>query len=326
MSSKFSASYIFVILVLLGMAGALVVLIYRSDFLFTASAEVVKVLEPKPVSVLFVGDIMLDRHVALHVERIGQEKFLENIAPLFKDYDLTVGNLEGTITNNPSVSRADTSIMRFTFAPALAEYVLKTLRLDMVSLANNHALDFGASGYSETRSFLAKHHVLYFGSPSNSENLSVIKLVRGKPMCFVGYQDFVQPDAPKINAEVARLDPLCYKVIVFAHWGEEYLPEATGRQKTLAHGFVDSGADLVIGAHPHVVEPYEVYKNTAIFYSLGNFIFDQYFSLPTRRGLIVAAEFDSKEARFTLTPVAIERDGISPLESEEESFSVLQKP
>lgn len=324
--NQFTPGLVFTTLVLLGMLAALLVLMVRSDFLFTASAQVSEMIRPEPVTVLFVGDIMLDRQVAFHIKRVGSEAFLQNIVPLFEVADINVGNLEGTVTHNPSIAQVDTSIFRFTFEPVLAEKVLQTLGLTIVSLANNHTLDFGIGGYKETRDFLTARDVMYFGSPSNSENLSVVKTVRGKVMCFIGYQDFVAPDPSKITKEIEILRPACYRIIVFPHWGEEYAQVETERQRILAHAFIDAGADLVIGAHPHVVEPLEVYKDKAIFYSLGNFIFDQYFSALTRRGLAVEVEFSDNETRFTMTPVRIEREGITPLTEEKESFTILQKP
>jgi poly-gamma-glutamate synthesis protein (capsule biosynthesis protein) len=93
--------------------------------------------------------------------------------------------------------------------------------------------------------------------------------------------------------------------VLFAHWGEEYVPKATARQERLAHAFVDAGADMIIGAHPHIVEPIEIYKNKAIFYSLGNFMFDQYFSYATTHGVAVHVEWGDERTRFTLIPVSI---------------------
>ncbi len=276
----------------------------------------------KPIRVLFVGDIMLDRYVAHNTAIQGREPFIKEIRSLFENNDFNVANLEGTITDSPSIAQVDHTIFRFTFDKTLAEFILRALSLNVVSLANNHTLDFGVSGYASTRDFLTERDVLFFGSPSNSENLSVQKIVRGKNICFVGYEAFIRPDPVPILAEIQTLKPSCYRIIVFAHWGEEYNPDATDLQRNVAHQFVDSGADLVIGAHPHVVEPVEIYKEKAIFYSLGNFIFDQYFSLATRRGLVVTVEFGRSYTNFTLTPVSIEREGISIAEGEKKSFTI----
>ncbi|MBC7836744.1 CapA family protein [Acetobacteraceae bacterium] len=296
-----------------------------SRFQFSASAHetyAVPIQVEKPVRVLFAGDIMLDRDIARNTARVGVESFVADVAPLFANNDINVANLEGTVTDFPSIAQIDNTVLRFTFTPALAESVLTSLKLDAVSLANNHALDFGAAGYSQTRDFLSERGILSFGSPSNSENLSAQKTVRGNNICFVGYEDFINADPTIITNEITSIRPFCYRVVVFTHWGVEYQIQPTEHQRMLAHAFIDSGADLVIGAHPHVVQPREIYNGKAIFYSLGNFIFDQYFSSQTKRGIAVAVEFYSFETRFTLTPVSIERDGITRIPGELESFSL----
>jgi poly-gamma-glutamate synthesis protein (capsule biosynthesis protein) len=95
------------------------------------------------------------------------------------------------------------------------------------------------------------------------------------------------------------------KVIIFPHWGTEYSSANTEKQRTLAHNWIDAGADLIIGSHPHVMENAELYKNKPIFYSLGNFIFDQNFSKETQRGLILAGSFSGDKINLVLLPTAI---------------------
>ncbi|MEQ1666048.1 MAG: CapA family protein, partial [Bdellovibrionales bacterium] len=90
-------------------------------------------------------------------------------------------------------------------------------------------------------------------------------------------------------------------VVVNIHWGTEYLLTANANQKLIAHKLIDSGADVIFGHHPHVVEPVEIYKGKAIFYSLGNFVFDQNFG-DTTTGLGVGVEFSKDKTTFTLYP------------------------
>lgn len=263
------------------------------------------------ISALFVGDIMLDRSVAKHAEIYGTSSLFKNILPLFEGNDITIGNLEGAITSEPSVSQNDSDILRFTFNPQLARDVLVSLGFTAVSLSNNHTLDFGPTGCTDTKTNLTKNAILFFGSPSNSENLSTQKEVNGKLFCFVGYEEFINSDPQPILDEINFLQSSCYRTIVFAHWGVEYSTTPTDEQKTLAHEFIDAGADIIIGTHPHVVQPLEIYKNKAIFYSLGNFIFDQDFSFETTHGLAVQVEFSDAETHFTLVPVAILHSEVS---------------
>jgi poly-gamma-glutamate synthesis protein (capsule biosynthesis protein) len=172
-----------------------------------------------------------------------------------------------------------------------------------VSLANNHALDFGEFGLEDTLHYLERAGLTAFGSPFNENRLATQALAGEKKLCFVGYHELFRRDPTKVLEKIKNIEPTCDHTTVFAHWGEEYEHEPTASQRELAHAFVDAGADLVIGAHPHVVQPLEVYNNTAIFYSLGNFVFDQGWRAEVRRGVMVSVEFVGKTERFTLVPV-----------------------
>lgn len=264
----------------------------------------------EPVRVLFTGDIMLDRNVALHAGTAGDESLIAQVERMFLEVDATVANLEGTITTNQSVSIQNNSLLQFTFDPRFAGF-LKNIGVTAVSLSNNHTFDFGEDGYESTKKFLAQESILSFGSPHNDDGLSTKILLRGKNLCLVGYEGFVRPDPAPIAAEITRIRPLCDIVVATMHAGEEYVSGYTSQQSESAHAFIDAGADAVIGTHPHVVEPLEVYRGKAIFYSLGNFIFDQNFSFATTHGLAVDMEWDGAETRYTLIPVTIQNEEVS---------------
>jgi len=251
---------------------------------------------------LFMGDIMLDRSVARHARAVGSQALFAGVKNIFGTHDLVVGNLEGAITENPSVSEVDNSILRFTFAPALAE-TLADAGITAVSLANNHALDFGEFGYEDTLYYLEGVGIEPFGSPFNETRLAIQTTIDDKTFCFVGYHELFQRDPKRVVEKLEEIEPACTYSVIVAHWGVEYEHEPSVSQKELAHLFVDNGADLVIGAHPHVVQPVEVYKNAAIFYSLGNFIFDQGWKGDVRRGAMVSVKFGEKETTFTVLPV-----------------------
>ena len=94
--------------------------------------------------------------------------------------------------------------------------------------------------------------------------------------------------------DLQKIKPLSDLIIVIAHWGNEYQTTINQTLQTMAYSFIDLGADLVIGSHPHVVQPQEVYKNKTIYYSLGNFVYDQYFSPETQKGLLVEVDINSQ--------------------------------
>jgi poly-gamma-glutamate synthesis protein (capsule biosynthesis protein) len=227
------------------------------------------------------------------------------VLPLMESADARVANIEGAITTNPSIAQVDHTILHFTFDPALARAALKPLNLSAGSLANNHAYDFGRAGFDATREYLQAWGIKPFGHPYNARALSTSLSVRGKQFCLVGYHSLYDATTTEVVGEIRALRPECYKVIVFAHWGTEYAPVANAAQVAEAHEFIDAGADLVIGAHPHVVQNVETYRGRAIFYSLGNFMFDQDFSWATTHGLAVKATFGATSTVFALTPITI---------------------
>jgi poly-gamma-glutamate capsule biosynthesis protein CapA/YwtB (metallophosphatase superfamily) len=255
---------------------------------------------------LFVGDIMLDRNVARSAEAEGAESLFAGVKELFVQTDLRVGNLEGTITTNPSIARQDNKILRFTFDPGLASSTLVPLGFDALSLANNHSLDFAESGYRSTRAYLEAFGTRPFGHSLNTAgDLSTVIEAKGKRLCLVGYHALFAPAIATVVAEIKNLRSSCSWVVVFAHWGEEYETHSSAAQQEAAHAFVDAGANLVIGAHPHVVQEVEIYQGRAIFYSLGNFMFDQNFSWETTHGLAVMVTFADGETAFSLIPTTI---------------------
>ncbi len=226
---------------------------------------------------------------------------------LLADADVRVGNLEGTITSTMSLSQKDHTILRFTFDPLQTSAVLGPLNFDALSLANNHSLDFGKNGYTETRNRLDEDNIASFGHPLNlQDNISTILFIKNKAICLVGFHSLYIATTTSVIEEIKRLRPDCWRIAVFAHWGEEYQTHSNAAQQAAAHAFIDAGADMVVGAHPHVVQESEIYKSKAVFYSLGNFMFDQNFSWGTTHGLALRADFYNDKTDFIMTPVTIE--------------------
>ena len=106
----------------------------------------------------------------------------------------------------------------------------------------------------------------------------------------------------KLITEIKKAEPDKF-LIAFMHWGIEYKTNNSKAQQDLAHKMVEAGADLIIGSHPHVVQNIELYKNKLIFYSLGNFIFDQYFSKNVQQGLAVGLEIYKDKLVYAIYPI-----------------------
>jgi gamma-polyglutamate biosynthesis protein CapA len=262
--------------------------------------------DDEPVEILFVGDIMLDRSVRSKIDAYGFDYLFEDIKSIFEGADLVVGNLEGTVTQNPSVSQKNNGVLRFTFATSTA-FKLRELGFTHVSLANNHALDFGEFGFEDTEHYLTNAGLYFFGSPHNDRNSLSMPIVNEEKICLLGYHSLFNASTATTISELGKSANFCDYTIIFAHWGEEYQDKPEESTRGLARSFIDAGADLIIGAHPHVIQPVEIYKGKAIFYSLGNFVFDQDFSTETRQGLAVRLELTDKTQRLHLIGIEMER-------------------
>jgi gamma-polyglutamate biosynthesis protein CapA len=139
----------------------------------------------------------------------------------------------------------------------------------------------------------------------------LIKTFENTNVAFVSFNQFVsnQP-LEKAIEDIKAAKQKADIVIVTPHWGNEYQSIAQGQVVEWAHAFIDAGADVIIGAHPHVIQQKEIYKTKTIYYSLGNFIMDQYFSKETKEGLLVEVIINkNKELAFKEYYVDIQNNG-----------------
>lgn len=276
----------------------------------------------KPTKILILGDMMFDRGVRSQINSKGFDYVFGPATELFTQYDSVIANLEGPITSfeSKTVLPGNKAIPGFQFTfPTNTADALKKSGIDIVSLANNHAYNFGSEGLVQTRTRLADAGVHFFGSPENNTNIATStcittqtesgKIVRTSSpdkndtpqeiqtcIGFIGWHEFGTKNYQKVFDEIAEMRPKVDYLIVFPHWGVEYEKNPTDEHVKLAHDWLEAGADAVIGAHPHVVQKIEQYRTAdgqlkPIFYSLGNFIFDQYFSFDTTHGIGVEIEF-----------------------------------
>ena len=257
----------------------------------------------REATVLFGGDMMFDRWIRKTTELHDDDYVLSCISPLFQKADLVVANLEGPITSNSSES-VD-SVMGapqnyvFTF-PTTTGAILYAHNIRVVNLGNNHIDNFGTDGEISTVEALNDAHVDYFGDPASSTVAK--KVISGVPLAFINYNQFIKPGHGGTSASTtveqiiaARKDG--YVPVVYTHWGIEYATSSPLFVHVLAHEFIDAGAEIVIGSHPHVVEESEIYNGKHIYYSLGNLVFDQYFAEGVQHGLMIEVHFDPHGVR-----------------------------
>lgn len=195
----------------------------------------------------------------------GSSYFLKRVNSVFKDDDLTIVNFEGTLTT--STVRANKT---YTFkGPAKYANILKKGSVEVVTLANNHTMDFGNQGFHDTKTTLKKNKISYcIGSTI------AYKKVKGVKIAFIGLNSLNGVSEQQVKDTIQKAKKKNAKIIIVSfHWGieKEYYPNA--RQKALGRCAIRNGASLVLGHHPHRLQGIEKYKGRYIVYSLGNFCF-----------------------------------------------------
>lgn len=268
----------------------------------TAAAPV-STTTPPATRVLFVGDVMLARAVETLMNKEGSAYPYTYTAPLHHAHDYVVANFEASV---PAVHvPTPPYVLRFSVAeshlPALRESGVTHL-----SLANNHSDDFGVDGYHDTERALTQAGFTVFGAAHTvNDTYSITTVASGSvPFRIFGLSTLSPAfDTSEAAALLETYDDL--PAVVFIHWGREYELRHSDRQEEIARALADAGAALIIGHHPHVVQDVARYGDTLVFYSLGNYIFDQYFQPEVEQGLAVSLSLTARDSwSVTLVPVS----------------------
>ncbi len=260
-------------------------------------------LLPQPdneIRMMFVGDIMLHRGVEHYILKAGEGDYTFPFH-LINDYlsqaDFVFGNLESVISDQGSDQGG---LYSFRADPQTIDGLI---HFNAVSVANNHAFDYGRLAFEDNLKRLAEKDILFVGGGMNAEEAYSPKFleIKGNKIALLGYLDLGSPSweatenrsgvawahEEKIQEGIAKAQEADIVIVSF-HYGEEYQKEPNERQRYLSNLAVSAGADLVIGHHPHVTQPVE----DNIAFSLGNFIFDQKFSEETMQGLLLDVVFN----------------------------------
>lgn len=243
------------------------------------------------VTLTAVGDVLLDRRVGKVLASASYKELLADVAPTLKKADIAFCNLEFPFVFNPSPIPKPNSFA----VPPRYTALLNYAGFDIVSLANNHTMDCGKNGLAETMRHLCQANIAFCGAGRNEKEATTptVLTIKGVRIGFLAYCDFSPegvfrlPEAPSISVlqdetligEVTRAKQNVDILVVSFHWGREFYPRPTARQRRLAEEAVNAGADIILGHHPHVLQPIEVRnlssgRRALIAYSLGNFIFD----------------------------------------------------
>ena len=315
----------------------------------TVPANTKPVVETKPSKATFlaVGDIMLSRGVARLIDREGELAPFNSLAGVFRSTDFNFGNLETPVSGNDSrIGKGLVFNTRKKDVEGLVQFNFK-----IVGLANNHALDQGVAGLRHTMAFLPGKGIEYVGVGESPEEAWKGKIVtaNGVKIGFIAasYSSYNDGGTGR-NPFVARIEDVelmrnsiaslrnegCQFVVVAMHAGIEYTRRPHQPQIDFGHAAIDNGADMVIGAHPHWIQTIENYRGKYIFYSLGNFIFDQR-KPDTMEGLMlkisvahdggVNVEKTARLEQVELLPVIVERFGAPRSTTAAESAAIVRK-
>ncbi len=253
-------------------------------------------------SVVFTGDVMLGRHVETLLRRHGSSSVYEGLKlKELGEHPAVVGNFEAAALLPHTQTPAHT--LRFSVAEeniaAFGE------QFTHASLANNHSLDYGEVGYLNAVTLLENAGVAVFGHNVilDTRSLSYIETERGK-IALIGVNASQKiPESKDIEAVCTKAKRLSDFQVVYIHWGDEYVTTHSNTQRVLAEELVQACADLIVGHHPHVVQDIDLIQGVPVFYSLGNYVFDQYFSEEVQEGLVVVLRLDEVPS-LELIPVS----------------------
>ncbi len=303
-------------------------------------AEMPELAEPSKeegIRLLFAGDLYLTELLQDKYRRTGiQAAATEELLTFLQEGDLFILNQEFPFgTTGEAMEEKEYT---FRVPPDLVS-VPVDLGVDLVTLANNHILDFGRGPLTETLKALEGAGIAHVGAGEDLDAAKALKTfeIQGKTLGFLGasrvipegswnasrYNSgvFTTYDATQLVEEIRKAKESCDFVVVLVHWGIERNTFPEDYQKTLACQYIDAGADVVIGSHPHVLQGIEYYQGKPIFYSLGNFI----FSNGPYESIVVELELTGDETRVCVIPCASEGNQMGLLSDKQSYYQRLEE-
>lgn len=244
--------------------------------------------EGQTVQLAFVGDLLLGEYIQHYLQTEGVSYPYQQALFHLTSADITAGNLEMPITTASQPAENKTYV--FKGEPKSLEGLVDA-GFDVVSLANNHTLDHGVTGLQDTMKHLDEYGIAHIGAGNNAEEAYApfIREVNGIKVAYVATSRVLPETTWKANRydaglaesydptqtlnSIAELEETANITVVLVHWGLERAETPDENQLKLAKMYIDAGADLVIGSHPHVLQGFQQYKDKWIAYSLGNFVF-----------------------------------------------------
>ena len=273
------------------------------------------------LTVLFGGDVLFDRGVRTVVEGRGYDYVFADIAPVMAKAGASVVNLECPLTmrhrkvHKKYIFRADT----------LAAAAMHRASITHAAMANNHSMDQGLIGLSDTYDCLRRHGITPLGYATRSDSLLQPTLISARGVDIAVFNAVTVPIENWFTTPSANKPAICYtsinklaaavrryhaehpavSIVVFIHWGQEFRDSPTLQQRLDAATLVGAGATAVIGQHPHVLQTHEMMGTAPVWYSIGNLVFDQKPEKCNKAQLIMLRFTAEGLADYTALPIDI---------------------
>jgi hypothetical protein len=254
-------------------------------------------------SLIFTGDVLLARNVEYLMNLHGSDYPFSGLSfSTIAKSPAVVGNFEASVPIEHIYTPA--LQMRFSVSPVFLEAIQEN-GFTHLSQANNHALDYGQSGFLNAREHLKTQQVETFGHPNtlDTDSIEFVKVGDKTVAVIAAYTLITLPTYSELRDVFAYANSRSDYQVVYVHWGDEYVLTHNKRQKEAAQRFVEAGADIIVGHHPHVVQDIQLVDGVPVFYSLGNYVFDQYDSVSTQEGLMLHLELKEAGLAISLVPV-----------------------
>ena len=273
------------------------------------------------LTVLFGGDVLFDRGVRTVVEEHGYDYLFADIAPIMAKADASVVNLECPLTmrhrkvHKKYIFRADT----------LAAAAMHRASITHAAMANNHSVDQGLLGLSDTHDCLRRNSITPLGYATNSDSLLSPTIISAHGVDIAVFNAITVPIENWFTTPNANKPAVCYtsidklaaavnryhtahpavSIVVFIHWGQEFRDSPTLQQRLDAAALISAGASAIIGQHPHVLQTHEMMGAAPIWYSIGNLVFDQHPEKCNKAQLIMLRFTAKGLASYTALPIDI---------------------
>ena len=280
---------------------------------------------PKPSQAIIglAGDLGLGRHITSTARLKNDFTWsFGGVASWLQQNDLNIANLESPVTDPCPEGLTGT----FTFCGDKRFLPQLSQNKFILTLANNHILNYGQSGLKQTYDFLNQYQIPFYYSHQDDYKFTT-QTIDNISFGFLGYDLVTYPPnianniaqselIEQIISDISQYNNQVDWLVISLHWGNEYLPQAETWRVNLVHRLIDAGADIIHGHHPHVIQPSEIYKDKPIFYSLGNFIFDQSWSYETSHSQLIRLTLSQNSILdTTIIPIAIRNNSRPEIET-----------